>query len=281
MNSNEPQSRRDFLRRVGAGTAGALLLPQIDALAAESPVDADGYRSLFDGKTLAGWHTNPKRIGHGTGGLWKVVDGVITGTQDPPGNGGLLLTDEQFGDFDVIFDLNPDWGPDSGVFFRCTDGGEGFQYYVDYHEGGNVGHLRGEMDVSFALMPFKVHGNLDANGKLESLTMAPDPRRAKWPEGVYEYLCEPEDFRKVWKVNDWNTGRIRCVGKNPKVTTWVNGLKLGVWNGETCPLPGYDKDHVFSRLGRKGSIGLQVHGGNKAWPAGGLCRFRNIRIKEL
>ena len=43
---------------------------------------------------------------------------------------------------------------DTGVFFRCTDKGEGFQMYVDYHEGGNVGHLRGEMPGAFAIKPF-------------------------------------------------------------------------------------------------------------------------------
>ena len=243
---------------------------------------ASGYQSIFDGKSLAGWHTNPHRIGHGLGGRWRVLDGVITGDQDPPGsgNGGLLLTDRKYADFDLTFELNPEWGPDSGVFFRCTDGGEGFQFYVDYHDNGNVGHLRGEMQGAFALMPFKIHGNLDASGELESLRMGPDPRRAKWPEGVYEYLCEPEAFHRAWKVNDWNQARIRCVGKHPRVSTWVNGVKLCDWNGDTCTLPGYDKDHVFSRLGRAGSIGLQVHGG-KAWPKGKTCRFRNLRIKDL
>ena len=82
-----------------------------------------------------------------TSGHWWVENGISLGEQDPAGsgNGGLLLTDEKFGDFDLTFEMNCDYGPDTGVFFRTNDQGDGFQYYVDYHEGGNVGHLRGEM----------------------------------------------------------------------------------------------------------------------------------------
>ena len=43
--------------------------------------------SLFDGKTLNGWHTNKEAIGKDTGGHWVVEDGAIAGEQDPPGGG--------------------------------------------------------------------------------------------------------------------------------------------------------------------------------------------------
>jgi len=69
-------------------------------------------------------------------------------------------------------------------------------------------------------------------------------------------------------LKDWNTARIRCAGKYPQITTWINGLKICHWNGETCPLPEYDKERVFKILGREGSIGLQVHGGKIMWPTG-------------
>ena len=240
------------------------------------------YESLFDGRTLAGWHTNPARIGHGTGGQWTVVDGAIVGQQDPPGsgNGGLLLSDRKFDDFDLMVDAFPDWGPCSGVFFRCTDAGAGFQVYVDYHDGGNVGHLRGEMPGSFAIMPFKIKGLLNDQKQLTGFETYPDPRAAKWPDGVYSYCCTADAWLAAWKVNTWNTLRIRSVGKFPTVTTWVNGVKMCEFNGATSTLPSYDKDRVHSLLGNKGSIGLQVHGG-KGWPKGAVCRWKNIRIREL
>src|SRR4051812_11249454 len=71
-----------------------------------------GWIELFDGKTLNGWHKNPQKIGHGTGGQWTVEEGAIVGQQDPPGsgNGGILLTDRKFKNFEVSIDLKPDWG---------------------------------------------------------------------------------------------------------------------------------------------------------------------------
>jgi Domain of Unknown Function (DUF1080) len=267
-------TRRKFLK--ACGIAGVALYQP--AWAAEQ-----SSIQLFDGQSHKGWHKPPQKIGHGTGGHWWVENGVLQGEQDPPGsgNGGMLLSNEKFGDFELQLDMNPDYGPDTGVFFRCTDKGEGFQYYVDYHEGGNVGHLRGEMDRSFAMKPFQIFAQLDADGKPKSFTTKTDPRAEKWPKGVYEYSCTPEEWIKAWKLNDWNTARIRCVGKYPRITTWVNDLKVCEWNGETCPLPEYDKEHVFNTLGREGHIGLQVHGGKKAWPVGKVCRWRNISIKRL
>ena len=113
--------------------------------------------------------------------------GVLAGEQDPPGsgNGGIFLTDEKFGDFELELEMNPDRGPDTGVFFRCTDAGDGFQMYVRQ------------------------------------------------------------------------------------------------FNGETCPLPDYNKEKVAEVLGREGSIGLQIHKGAKMWPPGTKCRWRNLRIKRL
>lgn len=267
-------TRRSFVLRSTAGLAlGA---------AASLPAAAGTGRSLFNGSDLAGWHKPPKRIGHGTGGHWFVKDSVLSGEQDPPGsgNGGILLSDRKFGDFDLELEMNPDWGPDSGVFFRCTEEGHGFQMYVDYHDNGNVGHLRGEMPGAFALMPFKIFGATDKTGKLTGLTTGPDPRVAKWPADVYRHICTPEAFLKVWKLNDWNHCRLKCVGKYPRVNVWINGLHLCDWDGATCTLPGYDRERVFNILGRSGSIGLQVHGG-KSWPDGAQVHWRKLRVTEL
>jgi hypothetical protein len=143
-----------------------------------------------------------------------------------------------------------------------------------------VGHLRGEMPGAFAMKPYMLVAQLDDQKKPKAFTTKPDPRSLNWPAGVYEYSCTPEEWLKAWRVGDWNTGRIRCVGKYPQITTWVNSLKVCHWNGETCPLPEYNKEKVFGILGSEGSIGLQVHQG-KGWPTGAKCRWRNLRIKRL
>ena len=267
--------RREFLSAIVVSTSSATL-----GLQAAKPDDPQ--TSLFDGKTLDGWHTNRKKISHGSGGLWKVEDGVLSGEQDPPGsgNGGLLLSDRKFADFELSIDMRPDWGPCSGVFFRCTESGAGFQMYVDYHDSGNVGHLRGEMAGSFAVMPFKIVGKRDKQDRLVSFKTTPDPRAEKWPEGVYRQTCTPEQWLETWRIDDWNTARIRCAGKYPQITTWINDLQVCHFDGEKSTLPAYNKHRVFELLGRSGSIGLQIHGG-KSWPKGAKCRWKHIRIREL
>jgi len=267
-------TRRAFLQTCGMAGACCVYRPAWGA---------DKGQLLFDGQSLKGWHKPPKRIAHGTGGHWWAEDGVLLGEQDPPGsgNGGLLLSDEKFGDFDLQLEMLCDYGPDTGVFFRCTDGGAGFQMYVDYHEGGNVGHLRGELPGAFAVKPFQIFARRGPDGQPTAFTTRPDPRAEKWPPGVYEYTCTAEQWLKAWHVQGWNTARIRCVGKYPQITTWVNDLKVCHWNGETCPLPEYNKERVSEILGREGSIGLQIHGGKEAWPAGTKCRWRNVVIKRL
>ena len=62
------------------------------------------FISLFDGKTLKGWHTSTKTFhsrtsGNKSAGRWVVEEGAIVGSQDVPGNGGIVLTNEEFGDF--------------------------------------------------------------------------------------------------------------------------------------------------------------------------------------
>lgn len=251
----------------GAGRAA-------DKPAAES---TEGWITLFDGKSLAGWHKNPMKIGHGTGGRWAVEDGAITGEQDPPGsgNGGILLSDRKFGNFELLIDMKPDWGVDSGVFLRSTEDGRCFQMMVDYHDSGNVGHIYGEGTGGFNNMPFRIFGTYDDEKKLVGLTTRPESEQ---PPPAYS--ASAEQWLKAWKLDDWNTARVRCVGQPAKITTWLNGVKISEFDGATFAGKNYDKTKVLETLGREGHIAVQVHGGN-ACPKGSKCRWNNIKIKPL
>ena len=121
-------SRWRFLRTLLAGVPmvpGAPALRAVSSHAAQRtpPLQTGPWRTLFDGNTLTGWHTNPTPIEHGTGGHWQVDRGTLTGEQDPPGSGygGILLTDSLFADFEVQVDIKPDWGVDTGLLLRCND----------------------------------------------------------------------------------------------------------------------------------------------------------------
>ncbi|MFK5923817.1 MAG: DUF1080 domain-containing protein [Verrucomicrobiota bacterium] len=243
---------------------------------------SQGFTQIFDGKTLEGWHVNPEKIGHGTGGNWQVEDGVITGEQDPPGsgNGGILLTDELYGDFELSLDIKPDWGVCSGLFLRANDKGQCWQMMVDYHDKGNVGHIYGEGSGAFSARPYDINGVYEGEGENKKLVSLVTADKEGYEDSSVVSTCSGADFLKTWKVNDWNTVKVRCVGDYPKITTWINGVQIIEFDGATAKMAKYDKDKVKDLLGVKGSIAVQVHGG-KTWPVGGKCRWKNISVKTL
>jgi hypothetical protein len=99
------------------------------ATSVQAPVKTKGWTKLFDGKTLAGWHTIP-------GGEWKVENGMIVGTSDKEDKRhGLLVTDKRYQDFTVELEYKAVKG-NSGLYFRIDEvGGEvgvnGFQAEID------------------------------------------------------------------------------------------------------------------------------------------------------
>ena len=79
MHSNSvTASCRAFFKKTNVTTAAVVALPLTQLVAME--VD---WIKLFEGKTFDGWHKNPKRIGHGTGGRLIVEGGTIVGEQPP------------------------------------------------------------------------------------------------------------------------------------------------------------------------------------------------------
>jgi hypothetical protein len=235
-----------------------------------------GWIELFDGRTLEGWHVNPRPIGHGSGGRWFVEDGAICGEQEPRGNGGILLTDRMFRDFELSIDLRPDWGVDSGVFVRANDQGQCVQMMVDYHEAGNVGHLYGEGTGGFNNRPFEIFGQYDAQRRLTGLVTRPAPRQPPAARSI-----DGAGWVQTWKIGQWNTARLRVVGNPPLITTWLNGALVSEWDGRRFDGPGYDREQVARLLGPEGRIAVQIHGGEGAWPAGARCRWKNIRVRAL
>lgn len=272
---------RTFQRMLAAGVTTLLVAvglalpgPSARSVAAVEPAVEkpaaleEGFRALFDGKSLNGWHPNPEKIGHGTGASWIVEDAAIVGEQNPPGsgNGGILLTDEQFGDFEVIFEANPDWGPDSGFFLRCTPKGQCYQVMMDYHDGGNVGEIYREGLDGQGNRTFDLNGEYGDSKKLLSIKATKSSKAAGDPK------IDIAKWSTLFKHGEWNTIKVRCVNNPPTIDTWINGTHVTTYTS--------DKDFAGT-LSNRGHIALQVHGGVGAWPAGSRVRYRNIRVKDL
>lgn len=275
---SDTRTRREFLVASTATLAGSSLASGLYA----APKKDNDWIELFDGKTLKGWHKNPERIGHGTGGIWRAEDGTITGEQDPPGsgNGGILLTDKKFGNFELMIDMKPDWGVCSGLFLRSNDKGQCLQMMVDYHDAGNVGHLYGEGTGGFNTRAFDIDGIYKGDDK-KLVGIKTNKHKSAKDVGLIS-SCTPEEWVKAWKLDDWNTAKVRITGDDPKITTWINGQKVCEFDGATSSNEKYQKDKkkILDTIGTEGSIAVQVHGG-KGWPKGSKCRWKNIRIKPL
>jgi hypothetical protein len=228
---------------------------------AELPVerfDETGYRCIFDGENLAGWHVSALSVhsaasGHRSGGRWQVEGGAIIGTQDAPGNGGILVTDESFGDVEIALEARIDFGVDCGVFLRSSEAGAAYQITIDYYPGGSIGGLYGEVlsgDIFVKNFEF-----LDAP---ERIRLVPAPL----PSPV-----SPEAWPRFWKIDGWNELRARITGNPPNVTSWINAVRF---------MNFVDRERRHSD---RGAIALQLHGGGDH--VGQFVRYRNIRVKTL
>ncbi len=104
------------------------------------PKVPEGFTPIFNGRNLEGWHASHTNI-HGTMPNFRVIDGAIVGMQVPLGEGGILLTDRSYHNFEFYMEVRPDYGCDSGVFFRSTEAGHAYQVTMDYLPGGSMGSL--------------------------------------------------------------------------------------------------------------------------------------------
>ncbi len=225
----------------------------------------DGFVPIFDGKTLNGWHASAKSghskaSGNKTGGKWVVEDGAIVGSQDIPGNGGIFITDEKFGDFEVVLEMRNDFGPDSGLFLRSTEEGKCYQAMIDYHAGGNLMGIYGEG------LGGKPHlRNFSFKKSVDDIEIHSEFHGVKIPVA---FPMTKEEWPKFWDPKKWNELRARITGGElPTITTWINGVKFMEWT------------ETEKRLSATGGIGLQIHGGGNY--TNQFVRYRNIRVKKL
>jgi hypothetical protein len=237
---------------------GAAALPTAGADDKKDRPDDKGFVSIFDGKSLDGWHVSGKsghsrKSQHRSGGRWVVEDGAIVGSQDVPGNGGLILTDRPYGDFEVVLEMRNDFGPDSGLFLRSTEDGKAYQAMIDYHAGGNLMGVYGE--------------GLSGGISVRNFDFLDKVTRIKPHECPFPLPVPPDKWPEFWHHGEWNELRARITGNPPHITTWIKGVKFMDWT---------DKQ---KRHPDKGGIALQVHGGGDFTKQ--FVRYRNIRVKVL
>ena len=163
----------------------ALMLCLMAAGAANKQKE-QGWRSLFDGKTLDGWEY---RGGGQLPPTFDVEDGVIIGrTLIPRNDTGFVCTTEQFKDFELVFDCRVDPGLNSGVQVRSEPEGTVRGAQVEIESGSyKTGYIFGQ--------------------------------------GMGTWLSENQSREnKAYKEGQWNHFRVLVVGNTIK--TWINDIPV-------------------------------------------------------
>ena len=168
----------------------------VSALLLSSPVMAQEWQTIFNGKDLTGWQQlNGKHI-------WEVNNGMIVGTTVPGEPNGFLCTEKEYGDFLLELEVSIDTlMNNSGVQFRTLS-------YPDYKNGRVHGY---QMEVDPKAQ--KWSGAIYEEGGNRGWIYAGDQLSP----------AAKNSFKKDQKIGyRWNKYRILCIGTT--IRTWVNDV---------------------------------------------------------
>jgi hypothetical protein len=212
---------------------------------AADPVPPAGFRALFNGKDLTGWHgLNPHSVGKAEGEKkeailkkmrdefaqhWRVENGELVND----GTGPYATTDADLGDIELLIEYKTVPKADSGIYLRGTP-------QVQIWDKNQVFNPKNP-----TRRPHLGSGGLFNN----------DPKSP----GRDPLVVADREF------GEWNSFRIRQVGAR----TWV-------WLNEKLVVDGATMENYYDRtkpLPPKGPIMLQTHGGEIRW--------RNIFVRDI
>ncbi|PQO29448.1 DUF1080 domain-containing protein [Bremerella cremea] len=146
----------------------------------------EGWIELFNGKDLSGW---TQKNGTAT---YEVKDGTIVGTTKTGSPNSFLCSDEEYGDFELEFDVKVHDKLNSGVQIRSQTKGNTNE--------GRVNGPQVEIEAGVAEAGY-IYGEATGLGWLT-------PEKELIPH-------------KNFKSGEWNHYRI--VAKGPRIQTWING----------------------------------------------------------
>lgn len=213
-------------------------------------VKKDSWKLLFDGKTTSGWHTYGK---DSIGNAWRVDDGVLHLDASQKNdwqtkNGGDIVTNNEFENFDLQLDWKISEGGNSGIMFYVNEDTSKYKY--PWESGP-------EMQIA-------------DNEKNE------DGKVYKSRAGDLYELFATTSQQYVKPAGQWN--HIEIISNNGKLDFYMNDARVldttihdSSWN----KIIAATKFKDFPGFGTysKGKIALQDHGAD-VW-------FKNIRIKEM
>ena len=205
-----------------------------------------GFKSLFDGKTTAGWHTYGKAH---VGAAWGVQDGalhfVVKGKNAE--DRGDLVTDNEYENYHLKLEWKISEGGNSGIIFNVHE--DLAKYSKTYLTGP-------EMQV--------LDNDKHNDGKIITHRSG----------DLYDMIESSKEMAKP--VGEWNLAEI--VLNKGKLDFYLNGVNVvstRMFDDNWADMISKSKFATWPGFGqyKKGRIALQDHN-DEVW-------YRNIRIKEL
>ncbi len=272
--------------KISSSLITAALLGALPTIATAADAKAEGAEakkappaktvSIFNGKDLEGWTHDP--LGKAN---YEVVDGAIVGTTVEGSPNSFLLSEKEYGDFELTFEVQVDDGLNSGVQIRSRPKSEA--------------DVAGESSAKTTPPPAAKRTSEKAKGKKgASAPAAPAPGKnssigrvfgpqveIEMSPGQAGYIygeatsfgwlspepADKEHSHEHVKNGEWN--QFRILARGPRIQTWINGEKVADLTHEEIY-----KTHP------RGHFGLQVHG-IKAGTGPFSVRWKNIQVKEF
>ncbi len=183
--------------------------------------------SLFDGKTLNGWHEYNKK---GAVTDWAVQNGALVSQAHE-----YIITDKKYANFDLKWQWKVDKASNSGVIYHVQ---EDAKHHAPYETGP-------EYQI------------IDDEGFPEHIE--------DWQKTGADYAMHvPNNQKKLMPVGQWNTSEL--IFKNGHVEHWLNGKKIveftawgDDWNKKR--MAGKWKDYPDYGQAKTGVIALQCEAG--------------------
>jgi hypothetical protein len=221
----------------------------------------DGWKLLFDGKTLNGWRAyqadtlevrdrQTRQVVRtelhltkidSIGPSWKVIDGILTKTR--PGDD--IITKDKFDNFELAWDWKVTPAGNSGVFIRANES---------------------QSKVYWSAVEFQIAD--------DSLT--PDSKNPLTSAGAaYGLYAPPKGVAKF--AGNWNHSRI--VARGTHVEHWMNGqktLEYDVGSPDFNAKVAASKFKPYAGWGTNKSGFISIQGDHT-----GTLELRNIKIREL
>jgi hypothetical protein len=216
-----------------------------------APANEDGFKSLFDGRTLNGWQGNPA--------IWSVQEDAITGQTRPDTrlehNTFLVWQGGTVEDFELR------------LSYRIVNGNSGIQYRSRVQQEGPQGPIVGGYQADFEagktysgiLYEERGRGILAERGQMTRVL--PGENRRPRIEVIGSF-GSTAGIQEVIKPEDWNDYVI--IARGNRMTHIINGRVTA------------DVTDEDSRAARSGVLAFQVHVGPPM-----KVQLKDIRLKRL